>query len=113
MGRDGSPTAARPLDRAAEVAGVTGASLAVVPRRVGPGAERLVADAVEALASCRSTRRSSPVTLHAARGPSVPRHDLLVVGNTGMTETSPFLLGPVQNKVSHHMACPSLIVRTT
>ena len=41
------------------------------------------------------------------------RADLIVVGNKGMTGARRFLLGSVPNKVSHHAPCSVLIVRTT
>jgi nucleotide-binding universal stress UspA family protein len=41
-------------------------------------------------------------------------HDLLVVGNKGMTGLSRFFrLGSVPNKISHHLPCNLLIVKTT
>jgi nucleotide-binding universal stress UspA family protein len=41
-------------------------------------------------------------------------YDLLVLGNRGMTGVSRFLrLGSVPNKVSHHLPCSVLIVKTT
>jgi nucleotide-binding universal stress UspA family protein len=40
-------------------------------------------------------------------------YDLLVVGNKGMTGATRFFLGSVPNKVSHHVPCALLIVRTT
>ena len=40
-------------------------------------------------------------------------YDLLVVGNKGMSGVSRFFLGSVPNKVSHHVTCSLLIVRTT
>jgi len=39
--------------------------------------------------------------------------DLIVVGNKGMTGARRFLLGSVPNKVSHHAPCNVMIVRTT
>src|SRR3712207_2722494 len=39
--------------------------------------------------------------------------DLIVVGNKGMSGAKRFLLGSVPNKVSHHAPCSVLIVRTT
>jgi nucleotide-binding universal stress UspA family protein len=39
--------------------------------------------------------------------------DLIVVGNKGMTGAKRFFLGAVPNKVSHHAPCSVLIVRTT
>ena len=41
-------------------------------------------------------------------------YDLMVVGNRGMTGVTRFLrLGSVPNKVSHHLPCSLLIVKTT
>jgi nucleotide-binding universal stress UspA family protein len=39
--------------------------------------------------------------------------DLIVVGNKGMTGAKRFFLGAVPNKISHHAPCSVLIVRTT
>ena len=40
--------------------------------------------------------------------------DLLVMGNKGMTGVTRFFrLGSVPNKVSHHLPCSLLIVKTT
>ena len=41
------------------------------------------------------------------------RADLIVVGNKGMTGAKRFFLGAVPNKISHHAPCSVLIVRTT
>jgi nucleotide-binding universal stress UspA family protein len=38
---------------------------------------------------------------------------LIVVGNKGMTGAKRFLLGSVPNKVSHHAPCSVMIIRTT
>ena len=41
-------------------------------------------------------------------------YDLMVLGNRGMTGVTRFLrLGSVPNKVSHHLPCSVLIVKTT
>lgn len=40
------------------------------------------------------------------------RCELIVVGHTGRTGATRFLLGSVPNKVSHHAPCSVLIVRT-
>jgi nucleotide-binding universal stress UspA family protein len=56
-------------------------------------------------------RAGDPATVlveEAERG-----YDLLVVGNKGMTGVSRFFLGSVPNKVSHHIPCALLIVRTS
>ena len=42
------------------------------------------------------------------------RYDLLVLGNKGMTGVTRFFsIGSVPNKVSHHLPCSLLIVKTT
>lgn len=41
------------------------------------------------------------------------RCELIVVGHTGLTGATRFLLGSVPNKVSHHAPCSVLIIRTT
>ena len=41
------------------------------------------------------------------------RADLIVVGNKGMTGAKRFFLGAVPNKISHHSPCSVLIVRNT
>jgi nucleotide-binding universal stress UspA family protein len=41
------------------------------------------------------------------------RADLIVVGNKGMTGAKRFFLGAVPNKISQHAPCSVLIVRTT
>jgi nucleotide-binding universal stress UspA family protein len=40
------------------------------------------------------------------------RCELIVVGHTGLTGATRFLLGSVPNKVSHHAPCSVLIVRS-
>ena len=114
MGTDGSPTAARAVARAAEVAGATGATLTVLTAGTGPRAEQVAAEAAQALGDLPVEAKvvagdpASVLVDEAARG-----YDLLVVGNRGMTGISRFLLGSVPNKVSHHTPCPLLIVHTT
>jgi len=114
VGTDGSPTAARAVARAAEVAGATGAALTVFTAGSGSRAERVVAEASQGLDGVQVETRvgaGDPATAlvdEAAQG-----YDLLVVGSKGMTGASRFLLGSVPNKVSHHSPCPLLIVHTT
>ena len=115
---DGSKTAARAVDRAVEVARVTGATLAVLT--VGPRdqaqrtaeaeAERARTAGVAEVEVKVSGGDATDVILdEAARG----GYDLLVVGNKGMTGVSRFLHTSVPNKVSHHLPIALLIVRTT
>ena len=115
---DGSKTAAKAVDRAAEVAAATGASLAVLT--VGPR-EKALATAQAEAERARSAGAPdvqakvdegdpSEVILDEARAGG---YDLLVVGNKGMTGVSRFLHASVPNKVSHHVPIALLIVRTT
>jgi nucleotide-binding universal stress UspA family protein len=117
---DGSATAARAVERAAEVAQATGAGLTVLT--VGPGdqarataqaeADRvreLTAGAITAEAKVDTGDPSTQILAEATSG----GYDLLVVGNKGMTGASRFLHTSVPNKVSHHAPIALLIVRTT
>ena len=117
---DGSKTAARAVERAAEVAQATGARLTVLT--VGPGdqarataqaeADRvreLTGGAVSAEAKVDTGDPSTQILAEATAG----GYDLLVVGNKGMTGASRFLHTSVPNKVSHHAPIALLIVRTT
>jgi nucleotide-binding universal stress UspA family protein len=117
VGTDGSATAAKAVDRAAELAEAAGASLTVVC--VGSGARcREIVDSEAARLSDRGIKISSEV--HDGDPSSVlvdlgesGGYDLLVVGNKGMTGAARFFLGSVPNKVSHHARCSLLIVHTT
>lgn len=118
---DGSRTASRAVERAAEVAQATGASLTVLT--VGGAAEpalataraevqrvaELTAGAVTAEAKVDTGDPSTQILAEATSG----GYDLLVVGNKGMTGASRFLHTSVPNKVSHHAPIALLIVRTT
>ena len=115
---DGSKTAAKAVERAAEVAHATGARLAVLT--VGPRDKALATAEAEAERARRAgapeveakvdTGDATEVILdEAAKG----GYDLLVVGNKGMTGVSRFLHASVPNKISHHAPVALLIVRTT
>jgi nucleotide-binding universal stress UspA family protein len=118
VGTDGSRTAAKAVDRAAEVAKASGASLTVLsaghPEKAG---------AVVAAESARLAGTGVVVDTLAVDDDAVAAlvdtassggYDLLVVGNRGMTGVTRFLrLGSVPNKVTHHLPCSLLIVKTT
>ena len=118
VGTDGSRTAAKAVDRAVELAVATGAKLTVLT--AGPEAKSLLTAEVEV-----ARHRDSGVAIEATAIDGDPaavlldeaergRYDLLVMGNRGMTGVSRFLrLGSVPNKVSHHLPCSLLIVKTT
>jgi nucleotide-binding universal stress UspA family protein len=116
VGTDGSPTAAKAVDRAAALAASLGARLTVVSVGQSAHAEAVVASEKERIAAAHgldveaTTAEGDPsgVLIDMASG-----FDLLVVGNKGMTGASRFFLGSVPNKVSHHAPCSLLIVHTT
>jgi nucleotide-binding universal stress UspA family protein len=118
VGTDGSKTAAKAVDRAVEVAGASGATLTIL------SAGRL--DRANAVVEAEAARHaSSGVTVDTKVVDDDPvaaligtaaagEYDLLVVGNRGMTGVTRFLrLGSVPNKVTHHLPCSLLIVKTT
>ena len=113
---DGSKTAQKAVDRAAEVAEATGAAVTILT--VGPkekAAKTAEAEAARVPAGVEVTIKvdqgdpSEVILDEAERG----GYDLLVVGNKGMTGASRFLTGSVPNKISHHVPIALLIVRTT
>ena len=115
VGTDGSATAAQAVDRAVGVAQATGAELSVLCVGSPDRAKRVVEAEV-------ARHADAGVTIHALTAEGDPAStlvdtagdfDLLVVGNKGMTGASRFFLGSVPNKVSHHVPCSLLIVRTT
>lgn len=115
VGTDGSKTAARAVERAVEVAVAVGAQMTVLSaQRHEPAAHEAVEEAGQAAAEAGITwhaavRTSSPVD---ALLDAADTHDLVVLGNKGMTGAGRFLLGGVPNKVSHHIGTDLLIVKT-
>jgi nucleotide-binding universal stress UspA family protein len=137
VGTDGSDTAAVALERAAELARLTGAKLHVVsayeptPARVGgsqPVAEAaewsvgsdFKVDAVLENAVESARGGSFEIEVHAPKGDAADAlvglakeqgADLIVLGSRGMRGARR-VLGSVPNKVSHQAPCDVLIVRT-
>lgn len=118
VGTDGSATAARAVERAVEVAASAGASLTIMTAARLDRGEAVVAEAAARHADSGVTIdtkviEEEPVAAligEAADG----AYDLLVMGNKGMTGLGRFFhLGSVPNKVSHHLPCSLLIVKTT
>jgi nucleotide-binding universal stress UspA family protein len=118
VGTDGSSTARLAVDRAAEVARITGASLTVLMAGseaqsrpvVDAEVDRLRADGIDARGVVAGSDPASALVEEAEAG----GYDLVVVGNKGMTGARRFFtLGSVPNKVSHHLPRNLLIVRTT
>jgi nucleotide-binding universal stress UspA family protein len=117
VGTDGSPTAAKAVDRAVELAKASDGSLTILTAGRGEQAKEIVDR--EAARHAKSgvkidtrvdDRDPSTALVEAADDDD---YDLLVVGNKGMTGAGRFFLGSVPNKVSHHVHRSLLIVRTT
>jgi nucleotide-binding universal stress UspA family protein len=118
VGTDGSATAAKAVDRAVEVAQLSGASLTIAS--IGPEerARAVVAAELERLAGSGLTLDTLVATGEPAEGlvdaARSGGYDLLVTGNRGMTGITRFLrLGSVPNKITHHLPCSMLVVKTT
>ncbi len=118
VGTDGSKTAAKAVERAVAVAGTLGAKLTILNAgRLDKGAES-VAAAAERHADAgvsidTKVVDADPVAalIEEARDGHA---DLLVMGNKGMTGLTRFFKpGAVPNKVTHHLPCSLLIVKTT
>lgn len=113
VGTDGSKTAAQAVERAVEVAKAAGAKLTTVDdnekhaRATAEDATAKYAGGV-AIDVCTAKGDAPTAIVELSEG-----YDLLVLGNKGMTGVSRFVLGSVPNKVSHHVPCSLLIVRTT
>lgn len=114
---DGSATATRAVDRAVELAVATGAALTVLVAGSDADARAVVDGELARLAGTGldvdgvvEERDPAAAILDVARRGG---HDLVVVGNVGMTgDRASYTLGSVPNKVSHALACSLLIVRT-
>jgi nucleotide-binding universal stress UspA family protein len=136
VGTDGSETADRAVNRAADLAALTGAELHMVsayrpaPVRVGDGSVAEAADwsvggdykADAALQRTIARLRGKGVSIkeHAPKGDPADgivavavgeNADLIVLGSKGMRGKGR-LLGSVPNKVSHQAPCDLLIVYT-
>jgi nucleotide-binding universal stress UspA family protein len=141
VGTDGSSTAQAAVDKATEMAKLSGATLHVVtgyrvtsPALAGPemlagiSATANFADdqantarQVVERAAAKAAAEGVEVEAHAAVGEAAEvlidvataqSADVIVVGNRGMTGAKRFLLGSVPNRVAHHAPCSVLVVRT-
>lgn len=118
VGTDGSKTAAKAVDRAVEVAQTTGASLTILTAAPLDRGGKVVAAEVERHSGSGVTIDTKVVDEDAVSALIEEARDgafdLLVMGNKGMTGVTRFFrLGSVPNKVSHHLPCNLLIVKTT
>jgi nucleotide-binding universal stress UspA family protein len=140
VGTDGSETAERAVQHAADLAGAFGARLTVVTAYTpggGVSAQELEAAPEDvrwrlidasgaedlAVRAKEQARRAGvkDVRTRVAAGDAASAlidaaedtsADVIVVGSRGMTGASRFVLGSVPNKVSHHAPCDVLIVQT-
>jgi nucleotide-binding universal stress UspA family protein len=118
VGTDGSKTAAKAVDRAVQVAQSTGASLTILSAAALDRGAKVVAseakrheDSGLVIDTKVVDEDAVSALIEEARD---GRFDLLVMGNKGMTGLTRFFrLGSVPNKVSHHLPCSLLIVKTT
>jgi nucleotide-binding universal stress UspA family protein len=141
VGTDGSETARKAVDAAAELAQLTGARLELVSAYEPVPSQRLRSearhvpadlqwmvnpredvDATLAEAAERVAEAGAEARTYAREGDPADAildvaeelgSDLIIVGNKGMTGAKRFLLGSVPNRVSHHAPCSVLIIRTT
>jgi nucleotide-binding universal stress UspA family protein len=142
VGTDGSDTANQAVDEAIGVAAALNARLDIVSAFEPVSASRLREEAKQApndiewmvneredveetLNQAKMRAHAQGVTnvrTYARQGDPADAildvaeefgHDLIVVGNKGMTGAKRFLLGSVPNKISHHAPCSVLIVRTS
>jgi nucleotide-binding universal stress UspA family protein len=137
VGTDGSPTAEKAVEHAAELAAALGATVHVVSAyepaqlKAGGGFEErpqwmaspdTTVDSVLEQAAGLVHVKGVEVKTYARKGNPADaildvaeeeKADMIVVGNKGMTGAKRFLLGSVPDKISHHAPCSVLIVRTT
>ena len=139
VGTDGSETSYRAVDRAATIAGESGAQLLLVTayrplsqREQQAAAQQLGAEAYKVIGShpaedvlreaCTRVPDSVDVETIAVEGDPVDvlvktaadrKVDLLVVGNRGLNSLAGRLLGSVPSVVTHRAQCDVLIVATT
>lgn len=116
VGTDGSRTAEHAVDRAVAVSQVHGARLTILS--AGRKGDEVLAAEVE-------RRRDAGIEIDVRAVSGDPAHalvaearegdyDLLVVGNKGLSgirRMNP--LGSVPGKISHHLPCALLVVKTT
>jgi nucleotide-binding universal stress UspA family protein len=139
VGTDGSETAMRAVQHAADLARATGARVHLVSAykpltgvhvAAGAGMSELAALDIEPSAKVNSIldqaaaifrMQGVEVETHARKGDpasalldvaDAQQATMIVVGNKGMDSARRYVLGNVPNKVSHHAACSVLIVRT-
>lgn len=115
VGTDGSARAGRAVARALEVATALGAEVTILCAHGDAGRARAVVDEAGRAAAVAGVAWH-PLVRHGHAAEAVVAaardHDLVVIGNKGMTGPGRFLLGSVSNRVSHHVTTDLLIVKT-
>ena len=115
VGTDGSKTATRAVDRAVDVAKTHDAKLTIFSAGSAK-AEAVVAKEQERLADSGLTIDVRTAEGEPARALVEAAHegdyDLLVVGNKGMVGLRR-VLPSVPSKVTHHLPCSLLVVKTS
>ena len=115
IGTDGSKTATRALDRGLALAAAVRARVTVLAAGLGSKGNAVLEDAAKradaAGVDCSPVARSGEAADELVA--AADEHDLVIVGNRGMTGAARFLLGSVPNKISHHVGSDLLIIRTT
>lgn len=113
---DGSATASKAVDVAANLARAVGAELLLIHVGDPDKGRTVLDDAVARFADGVTTRvktvSGDPAEMICETAESEGA-DLIIVGNKGMTGAKRFLLGSVPNQVSHQSPCNVLIVKTT
>ena len=139
VGTDGSETAMRAVQHAADLARATGARVHLVSAykpltgvhiAAGAGIPEIAALDIEPTVHVNSIldqaaaifrMQGVEVETHACKGDpasalldiaDAQQATMIVVGTKGMDSARRYVLGNVPNKVSHHAACSVLIVRT-
>lgn len=118
VGTDGSPSAAKAVERAVQVAATADASLTIFTAGSADKAEAVVSAeaaryAESGVAIDTKVVDADPVSALIEEA-TAGGFDLLVMGNKGMTGVTRFFrLGSVPNKLTHHLPCSLLIVKTT
>jgi nucleotide-binding universal stress UspA family protein len=141
IGTDGSDTASQAVEKATELAKLSGAELNIVSAFEPVSKSRIAGELRDAPADVQYEINPSEdvnLVLDAAAAPArrdgvdVHTHpvqgdpsdailnvaeridaDLIIVGNKGMTGARRFILSSVPNNISHHAPCSVLIVHTT
>ncbi len=115
IGTDGSTTAARAVDRGLQLGAALDADVTLLTVGKPQWAAEVLAEAEQVARrhGARATTLALPGDPAAVIVEQAAAHDLVVVGNKGMTGALRFLLGSVPEKVSHHVPADLLIVKTT